>query len=97
MSILSRSLQHSPNRANFLRLRDRVLGVKLAGEARDYLNRGYRVAGWLVGWLFFCVDVIDGAEQCSVLQVISGGNDGIIHRHSCWAGFGCWLLSFFSY
>ena len=58
---------------------------------------GYRVAGWLVGWLSFCVDVIDGAEQCSVLQVISGGNDGIIHRHSCWAGFGCWLFSFFSY
>ena len=27
---------------------------------------GYRVAGWLVGWLSFCVDVIDGAEQCSV-------------------------------
>ena len=26
--------------------------------------------------------MIDGAEQCSVLQVISGGNDGIIHRHS---------------
>ena len=41
--------------------------------------------------------MIEGAEQCSVLQVISGGNDGIIHRHSCWAGFGCWLFSFFSY
>ena len=26
--------------------------------------------------------MIDGAEQCSVLQVISGANDGIIHRHS---------------
>ena len=24
----------------------------------------------------------DGAEQCSVLQVISGDIDGIIHRHS---------------
>ena len=44
-----------------------------------------RVAGWLVGFLFFCVDVIDGAQQCSVLQVISGDIDGIIHRHSCWA------------
>ena len=24
----------------------------------------------------------DGAQQCSVLQVISGDIDGIIHRHS---------------
>ena len=24
----------------------------------------------------------DGAQQCSVLQVISGGIDGLIHRHS---------------
>ena len=31
---------------------------------------------------FFCVDAIDGAQQCSVLQVISGDIDGIIHRHS---------------
>ena len=30
--------------------------------------------------------MIDGAEQCSVLQVISGGNDGIIHRHSFLGG-----------
>ena len=27
-----------------------------------------RVGGWFVGCLFFCVDVIDGAQQCSVLQ-----------------------------
>ena len=26
-----------------------------------------RVAGWLDDCLFFCVDVIDGAQQCSVL------------------------------
>ena len=25
--------------------------------------------------------MIDGAQQCSVLQVISGDTDGIIHRH----------------
>ena len=49
------------------------------------------VASWLVGCLFFCVDVIDGAQQqcSSVLQVISGDIDGIIHRHSCCAGFRC--------
>ena len=41
-----------------------------------------RVAGWLVGCLFFCVDLVDGAQQCNVLQVISGDIDGIIHRHS---------------
>ena len=28
------------------------------------------------------LDVTDGAQQCSVLQVISGDIDGIIHRHS---------------
>ena len=55
-----------------------------------------RVAGWPVGCLFFCVDVIDGAQQCSVLQVIGGTIDSIIHRHSCWAGYGCWLFSLFS-
>ena len=32
--------------------------------------------------------MIDGAQQCSVLQVISGDIDGI-HRPSCCAGFGC--------
>ena len=46
-----------------------------------------RVAGWFVAFLFFCVEVIDGAQQCSILQVISGDFDGIIDRHSCWAGF----------
>ena len=54
-----------------------------------------RVGGWLVGCLFFCVDVIDGVQQC-VLQAISGDVDGIIHWHSCCAGFECWLFSFFS-
>ena len=34
------------------------------------------------GCLLFCVDVTDGAQQCSVLQVISGDIDGILHRHS---------------
>ena len=38
-----------------------------------------RVAGWLS---FICVYVTDGAQQCSVLRVISGDIDGIIHRHS---------------
>ena len=38
-----------------------------------------------VGCLFFGVDVIDGAQQCSVLQVMSCDIDGIIHRHV----FGC--------
>ena len=47
----------------------------------------------LVGFLFFCVEVIDGAQQCSILQVIGGDIDGIIHRHSCWAGF--WVLVLF--
>ena len=57
-----------------------------------------RIVVWLVGWLsFFCVDVIDGAQQCcSVLQVISDYIDGIIHRHSCYAGFGCSFFSLFS-
>ena len=37
----------------------------------------------LVGCLLFCVDVTDGAQQCSsVLQVTSGDIHGIIHRHS---------------
>ena len=36
----------------------------------------------LVGCLLFCVDVTDGAQQCSVLQVRSGDIHGIIHRHS---------------
>ena len=52
-----------------------------------------RVAGWLVGCLFFSVDVIDGAQQCSVLLAISGDTDGIIHRHSCCAEFECWFFS----
>ena len=38
----------------------------------------------MVGCLLFCVDVTDGAQQCSVLQVIS-------------AGFGCWFFSVFSF
>ena len=54
-----------------------------------------RVAGWL-GCLSFCVDVIDGAQQCSILQVMGGDIDGIIHRHSCYTGFECWFFSFFS-
>ena len=33
--------------------------------------------------------MIDGAQQCSVLQVISCDIDGIIHRHSCCAELGC--------
>ena len=36
----------------------------------------------MVGCLLFCVDVTDGAQQCSVLQVISSDIDGILHRHS---------------
>ena len=38
----------------------------------------------MVGCLLVCVDVTDGAQQCSsVLQVISGDIDGILHsRHS---------------
>ena len=37
----------------------------------------------MVSCLLFCVDVTDGAQQqCSVLQVISGDIDGILHRHS---------------
>ena len=39
------------------------------------------LADWLVIFSF-CVDVIDGAHQCSISQVISGDVDGIIHRHS---------------
>ena len=34
------------------------------------------------------------SSACSgVLQVISGDIDGIIHRHSCCAGFGCCFFS----
>ena len=40
-----------------------------AGEARDHLNRGSEGC-WLVGRLsFFCVNLIDGSQQCSLLQV----------------------------
>ena len=35
----------------------------------------------MVGCLLFCADVTDGAQQCSVLQVISSDIDGILHRH----------------
>ena len=53
----------------------------------------------MVGCLLFCADVTDGAQQCSVLQVISGDIDGILHRHSLLlrAGLGCWFFSFFSF
>ena len=40
--------------------------------------------------------MIDGSQQCSVLQAISGDIDGIIHSYSCCAGFECWFFSFFS-
>ena len=36
----------------------------------------------------------DGAQQCSVLQVISGDIDGIIHRHSLLLR-GLWVLVIF--
>ena len=26
---------------------------------------------------------------------MSGDIDGTIHRHSCWAGFGCWFFGYF--
>ena len=52
----------------------------------------------MVGCLLFCVDVIDGKQQCcSVLQVTSCDIDGIIHRDSCHAGFGCFVGSFRSF
>ena len=35
----------------------------------------------MVGCLLFCVNVTDGAQQCSVLHVISSDIDGILHRH----------------
>ena len=41
----------------------------------------------------FCVDAINGARQCSVLQVISSDIGGIIYRQPCCAGLGCWFLS----
>ena len=69
-------------------------GGGLRCPLRAYIETGVpRVAGWLVSCLFLCVDVIDGAQQCSVLQAISGDIDGIIHRHSCCAGFECWFFS----
>ena len=37
--------------------------------------------------------MIDGAQQCGILQAISGDIDGIIHRHSYWSGF--WVLVIF--
>ena len=58
-----------------------------AGEAREIFSNSVietgvlRVAGWLVGCLFLSVDVIEGAQQCSVLQVMSGDIDDIIHSH----------------
>ena len=36
----------------------------------------------MVSCLLFCADVTDGAQECSVLQVISNDIDGILHRHS---------------
>ena len=77
---------------NFLGSKTEGFGSKPAIIETEVL----RVAGWLVGCLSFCVDVIDGAQQCSVLQAIIGDIDGIIHRHSCCARFECWFFSFFS-
>ena len=42
----------------------------------------------LIMWL-----VVHSSACSSVLQVISGDIDGIIRRHSCCAGFGCWFFS----
>ena len=76
-----------------------------AGEAHEIFSSSVietgvlRVACWLVGCLFFCVDVIDGAQRCNVSQVINGDIAGIIHSHSthsCCAGFGSWFFSFSS-
>ena len=36
--------------------------------------------------------MVDSAQQCSVLQVISGDIDGIIHRHCC-VGLECLFFS----
>ena len=36
----------------------------------------------MVGCFLFCVDATDGAQQYSVLHVISSDIDGILHRHS---------------
>ena len=71
------------------------------GEGRDIFSNSLvetgvlRVADWLVSWLvrlYFCDDLIDGAQQFSVLQVVSGDADGI-HKHFCCTGFGCWFFS----
>ena len=42
----------------------------------------------------FCVDVTDGAQQCSGLQVIIDDIDGS-GPHSCCAAFGCWCVGSF--
>ena len=93
----SRMPRGNDNRYNILYF-DAQIGDFL--KLRD--NRGFWefietgvlwVAGWLVGRLFFCVDGIEGAQQCNVLQATSGDIDGIIHTHSCCAGFECWFFS----
>ena len=66
-----------------------------AGEAREIFSNYVietgvlRVSGRLVGCVFFCVDAMDDAQQCNILQVISGDIDGTTHRHSSCAGFEC--------
>ena len=59
-------------------------GSLITREACAYWNRG--LWGLLVGSHLFCVDMTDGAQQWSVLQVISGDIDGIINKHSLLLG-----------
>ena len=66
-------------RDNFSRLRDRVWEFNCAGFY-------FALMMWLMVYSSAC---------SSVLQVISGDIDGIIHRYSCCAEFGCWFLSFY--
>ena len=82
-----------------LRARRRLrLLLRVADEEAIFLDSGtgfweFNCAGFyfaLMLWL-----MVYSSACSSVLQVISGDIDGIIHRHSCCAEFGCWFLSFY--
>ena len=47
---------------------------------------------WLVR-ILFCVDAINSVRQGSSVSRIINGDIGGIHKHSCYAGFGCWFFS----
>ena len=79
MSILSRSHKQYGIQAIFL---DSGTGFW------EFNCAGFSFA--LMMWL-----MVRSSACSSVLQVISGDIDGIVHKHSCCAGFGCWFFSYY--